>query len=103
MLGHFCSENTGSSIPIDLESFGGWDVDLVEYLETDSSVPQYLLHGHVIDAEWLSSFDVRNSLVKRESFRIERYQEVADRPVFDIFVQNDLISKDYHLKLSFGY
>jgi hypothetical protein len=61
------------------------------------------LHGHVVDAERLSSFDVCNSFVKRESLRIERDQEVTDRPILNIFVQNDLISEDYYLKLPFGY
>lgn len=67
----------GTSISVNFEALWRAHVDLVQQAQANAPIPQYLLHGDIVDAKWLTSLDVGNGFVERKSIRVKRYQIIA--------------------------
>lgn len=92
--------NLGTSITVDFDTLGRRYVEFCEDLQTDAAVPKNCLHGQVVDTEGFAQFGVCYSLVQREAIREEGDEEVADGPVLNIFIKNDLVAKDDDLEFT---
>lgn len=49
----------------------------VKKTKAHASVPENLLHGHIVYAKGFSRFDVCNGLLQGEAVGVERYQVIA--------------------------
>lgn len=67
---------------------------MVEYSADESTVPKESLGRQVVDTEGTAEFDISDGLVEREVGGKEGDEDVATRPILDVFVKDDLVAKN---------
>lgn len=74
---------------------------MIQNPQAQPPIPQDLLHRQVIDTERFAKFSIGNGFVQGESIGEESEQEVTHGPIFDSFIENNLVSKNDNLEFAF--
>lgn len=74
----------GATIPRDLYTFRGRDLEMVEHGADETTVPEEGLGGEIVDAERIAELDIGDGLVERKISGKEGDENIASRPVLNV-------------------
>jgi hypothetical protein len=71
VFGKFWGENGGTAIAIYFHPFRRRDANPIKEVKTEAAIPEDLLHGDIVDAEWFSRLDVGYCFIKGKAIGIK--------------------------------
>ena len=88
-----------TTVSIDFDSGRCRNAKLIQYLQTQATIPQNGLHRNIIHAERFPQLRICDCLVQRKAIAEEADQEVAHGPILHTLIQDDLVTKHDDLKV----